>query len=338
MKRGGDLHPARPDCWPPNRAAPGNSGRADRRQCDVLVSPGGCAPGLAHVPSFGRNPRGSPDFLAYPVPKACMHVLGTGVPRCLGVARSASSPKAAQALGCSLIPGSGSRLAGSPAWHRLPQCPGYGQWVSYCCVVFVIGSGFCLGVGFGNPASPGWGLRWVCLGTVCGVAPILPAGVCGVCGWAWVSACTPPFLVRILGRAWLFARSACTPLFPVLVYGVGLRAGVCVSAAPCWGVCVLVCPFRVVSCTSWLGVLCGGVWLGLGLCRAPPLLAGALGRVCVSVHAPLVPRLSWPGYAAWACVLGSGFGCAPPLLVGLLGCVCRRACASLAPALPGGRL
>ena len=60
---------------------------------------------LAHVPSFGRNPRGSPDFLAYPVPKACMHVLGTGVPRCLGVARSASCPKAAQALGCSLTPG-----------------------------------------------------------------------------------------------------------------------------------------------------------------------------------------------------------------------------------------
>ena len=60
---------------------------------------------LAHVPSFGRNPRGSPDFLAYPVPKACMHVLGTRVPRRLGVARSASSRKAAQALGCSLTPG-----------------------------------------------------------------------------------------------------------------------------------------------------------------------------------------------------------------------------------------
>ena len=54
---------------------------------------------LAHVPSFGRKARGSPDFLAYPVPKACMHVLGSGVPRCLGVACSASSPKAAQALG-----------------------------------------------------------------------------------------------------------------------------------------------------------------------------------------------------------------------------------------------
>ena len=60
---------------------------------------------LGHVPSFGRNPRGSPDFLAYPVPKTCMHVLGTRVPRRLGVARSASSPKAAQALGCSLTPG-----------------------------------------------------------------------------------------------------------------------------------------------------------------------------------------------------------------------------------------
>ena len=34
-----------------------------------------------------------------------MHVLGTGVLRCLVVARSASSPKAAQALGCSLTPG-----------------------------------------------------------------------------------------------------------------------------------------------------------------------------------------------------------------------------------------
>ena len=60
---------------------------------------------LAHVLSFGRNSRGSPDLLAYPVPKACMHVLGTGVPMRLGVARSASSPKATLALGCSLTPG-----------------------------------------------------------------------------------------------------------------------------------------------------------------------------------------------------------------------------------------
>ena len=61
---------------------------------------------LAHVSSFRRNPRGSTDFLAYPVPKAYQrHRLGTWVPRCLDVAHSASSPKAAQALGCSSTPG-----------------------------------------------------------------------------------------------------------------------------------------------------------------------------------------------------------------------------------------
>ena len=90
--RGGDLHLPRTDWWPPTK----------RPQ----ATPGGLiAAVLGHVPSFGRDPRGSPDFLAYPVPKACMHVLGTGSPRCLGVARSASSFKAAQALGCSLTPG-----------------------------------------------------------------------------------------------------------------------------------------------------------------------------------------------------------------------------------------
>ena len=105
MKRGGGLHPARPDCWPPTKRPRATPGGLITGSVNVLVSPGGCAPVLAHIPSFGRNPRGSPDFLAYPVPKACMHVLGTGVLRRLGVARSASSPKAAQALGCSLTLG-----------------------------------------------------------------------------------------------------------------------------------------------------------------------------------------------------------------------------------------
>ena len=43
-------------------------------------------------------------------------------------------------------------------------------------------------MGFVNPASPGWGLGWVCLGTVCGVVPLVWA-VCGVRGWASVSTC-----------------------------------------------------------------------------------------------------------------------------------------------------
>ena len=39
-----------------------------------------------------------------------------------------------------------------------------------------------------TPARCGWGLGWVCLGSVCGVVPLLLA-VCGVRGWALVSAC-----------------------------------------------------------------------------------------------------------------------------------------------------
>ena len=39
-----------------------------------------------------------------------------------------------------------------------------------------------------TPARRGWGLGWVCLGSVCGVVPLLPA-VCGVRGWALVWAC-----------------------------------------------------------------------------------------------------------------------------------------------------
>ena len=71
---------------------------------------------------------------------------------------------------------------------HLPQCPGCGHWVSYCCAAFVFGSGLRLGVGFVNPASPGWGLGSVCLGAVCGVVPLVSA-VCGVRGWGSVSAC-----------------------------------------------------------------------------------------------------------------------------------------------------
>ena len=52
----------------------------------------------------------------------------------------------------------------------------------------MFGSGWRLGAGFVNPASPGWGLGWVCLGTVCGVVPLVSA-LCGVRGWASVLAC-----------------------------------------------------------------------------------------------------------------------------------------------------
>ena len=324
---------------------------------------------LAHVPSFGRNPRGSPDFLAYPVPKACMHVLGTMVPRRLGVARSASSPKAAQALGCSLTPG--LRISfGRVTCMARAQCPGYGHWFSYCCVVFVCGSGLCLGSGFGcAPPLLAGVLGWVC---VCVPAPLVPRHSWLGCA-VWVCVLGLGFRLRPATPGWgvgvcacSCARSACTP--PLL-------AGVCGA-------------LRLYPATPGWGVRRGCVCFGLGFGCAPPLLAGVLGCVCARAPAPLVPRHSWLGCAAWVCVLwlgfrlrpatpgwgvgvfvcscvhsactppllagvcgalrlypatpgwgvrcgcvcfGLGFGCAPPLLAGVLGCVCARAPAPLVP-------
>ena len=120
---------------------------------------------LAHVPSFGRNPRGSPDFLAYPVPKACMHVLGTRVPRRLGVARSASCPKAAQALGCSLTPGLGISFGRVTCMARAASVPRL-----WALVFPTVVRRLCLG--------PVGGWVWVLL-----TPPVL-AGVLGGCVWA----------------------------------------------------------------------------------------------------------------------------------------------------------
>ena len=226
---------------------------------------------LAHIPSFGRNPRGSPDFLAYAVPKACMHVLGTGVPRCLNVARSASSPKAAQALVCSFTPGLRISFGWVTCMARAASLPGL--WT----LGFLLLRGACVWVwvvvGFGfrlRPATPGWGV--------------------GVC-------------VR------LCARSACTLLLLAGVCGAGVCGWVRVPAAPrhsslgCRGLCLLVCALRLHPATPGWGVQCGCVGFGSGFGCAPPLLAGVLGCVCAYVRAPLVPRHSWLGRTAWVCVL-----------------------------------
>ena len=258
---------------------------------------------LAHVPSFGRNPRGSPDFLVYPVPKACMHVLGTKVPRCLGVARSASSPKAAQALGCSLTPWLWIPFGRVTCTARAASVPGLWTLGSLllrgaCVWVWVV-------VGFGfrlRPATPRWGV-----------------GVC-VC---------------------LCACSACTPLLPAGVCGVGVCAWARVSAAPrhswprCWVVCVLVCAPRLHPATPGWVVRCGCVCFGSGFGCAPPLLAGMLGCVCACVRALLVPRHSWLGCAACVLCLGSGLGCAPLLLAGVSGFVSALCAPRLHPPTPG---
>ena len=96
--------------------------------------------------------------------------------------------------------------------------------------------------------------------------------------------------------------------------------------------CVFLCASRPVPCPSWQGVRCGGVCSGLGCSRAPPLLAGVLGRVCVCVRAPLVPRHSWLGCAVWACVLGLDSRlCHATLGWGVGVCVCSCVCPACTP-------
>ena len=191
MKRGGGLHPARPDCWPPTKRPRATLGGLIAASVTCLSRREGLPPCLRTSPHLGGTLEDHRTSWRIPFPRhACMFlVLGF---RGAWVSHAPPRvPKQRRPQDAALPPVSGSRLAGSPAWHGLLQCLGCGHWVSYCCAAFVFGSGWRLGVGFVNPASPGWGLGWVCLGTVCGVVPLVSA-VCGVRGWASVSACFLP--------------------------------------------------------------------------------------------------------------------------------------------------
>ena len=255
---------------------------------------------LAHVPSFGRNPRGSPDFLAYPVPKACMHVLGTRVPRRLGVARSASSHKAAQALGCSLTPGLRISFGRVTCMARAASVPGLwalGFLLLACVCGWVgvaVGRGFCLPL------------------------PVV-AGVLGGCVWArfvvFPLFCRL-FVVFVVG---LWCRPAfgtcvvsCAFPLPPAVSGSGVRCGrACrarVSAVPrpSWLGCRVV--FFALFCFFFSGCrvsLSRALW---SLAPSPFFRAGLLAFFfCLLVSVPLFPvgRCSWLGVA--------GFGWVVPL-------------------------
>ena len=232
-------------------------------------------------------------------------------------------PKQRGPWDAALPPVSGSRLAGSPAWHGLPQCPGCGHWVSYCCAAFVFGSGMRLGVGFVNPASPGWGLGWVCLGTVCGVVPLVYA-VCGVRGWGSVSAC----LWDVCG----FARAPLAPRcfwFWRAVWACVLGPGL--GCAQPFLAGLSGCVFCAFFPLFFAGCPCPG---SCGPCRPIPFLSGWAASisffvVCVCMfRCPLsrwaaVPGLVLPVLAGWSpCAsLGvlssvpSGGGVWPPLVV-----------------------
>ena len=275
---------------------------------------------LAHVPSFGRNPRGSPDFLAYPVPKACMHVLGTRVPRRLGVARSASSPKAALALGCSLTPGLRISFGRVTCMARAASVPGL--WA----LGFLLLACVC-----------GW-VRVAFGGGFCLPLPVV-AGVLGGCVWARfvvLSLFCRLFVVFVVG---LWCRPAlgtcvvsCAFPLPPAISGFGVRCG---RACGAW--------VSAVPRPSWLGCrvvffalfFFSGCWVSpsRALWSLPPspfFRAGLLAFVffflsaCFGAPFPAGPLfLAWccrfwlggPPVPVWGsclrCPLGGGFG---PLL------------------------
>ena len=155
------------------------------------------------------------------------------------------------------------------------------------------------------PARCGWGLGWVCLGSVCGVVPLLPA-VCGVRGWALVSAC----FRDLCG----FVRVSLAPA----VSGSGVRCG-----RACWA------RVSAVPRHSWLG--CRVVFFALfffffflpllgvlvpGLVVSPPVSFLSGWAACFFFF--FFFCLFWCPFSRWAAVPGLVL----PVLAGWSPCAC----------------
>ena len=287
-----------------------------------------------------------------------MLVLRTGVPGRLGVARSASSPKAAQALGCSLTPGLRisfwvTCMAQAASVHGLWTL-GFLLLCGACVSVWVVfGLGFRL-----RPATPGWGDGvCVCLRARSARTPPFLARLGGVvvCAWAPVSA-APRY--SWLG-CWVLWVLVC-PLrsyLPLLAGVIGVH--VCARArflAPprhswlrCWGVRVSA-RLRLYPATPGWGLRCGRVCLGLSFGCALPVLVELCGVVGVLGFRfglrPAIPGWCWR--ACFACTLpflgGVCDACALvrvlafklPILAWVIGCVCLFACSSCTPPILAG--
>ena len=172
-------------------------------------------------------------------------------------------------------------------------------------------------MGFVNPGSPGWGLGWVCLGTVFGVVPLVSA-VCGVRGWGSVSACLWDVCgfvgAPLAPRRFRFRRAvwAC-----VLGPGLGCAQPFLARLSGCVFCAFFFCPGRCGTCPS-IPFLSG--WAGGSLFFSFFFLL-------VSVSLFPLGRCSWLGVAGcgwvvplclfWGaclrCLLGGGGW--PPLVV-----------------------
>ena len=146
-------------------------------------------------------------------------------------------------------------------------------------------------MGFVNLASPGWGLGWVCLGTVCGVVPLVSA-VCGVRGWASISACFWDVCgsvgVSLAPRRFRFRRAvwAC-----VLGPGLGCAQPFLAGLSGCV-LCAFV--FSFVSLFFLFSRLCGP-------CPSIPFLSGWAGGSPFFFFRFSVPSPRGPLSLAWCC-------------------------------------
>ena len=149
-----------------------------------------------------------------------------------------------------------------------------------------------------SPARRGWGLGWVCLGSVCDVVPLLPA-VCGVRGWALVSARFRDVcgFVRVSLAPRRF-RFRCAVWACVLGPGLGCAPPFLAGLSGC-----VFCAFFFSGC--WLSPS-RALW---SLPPSPFFLAGLLAFFfffwCLLVSVPLFPvgRCSWLGVAGFCWVV-----------------------------------
>ena len=204
------------------------------------------------------------------------------------VARSASSPKAVQALRCSLTPGLRVVFGRVPCMARAASVPGL--WT----LAFLLVCGACVGVWFPRqPCQPWLGSRVRVLGYGFRLRPDTPTwrswGVCFGLGFAF----TPPILAGLLGCVPLYTRSASTPPFQAGVCGACVRARVLDLPHTLWLGCVVsvcACRFRFwphpANPCSGVGRVC------LCACSActRPFLAGMCSvGVCSPVRVSAAP-------------------------------------------------
>ena len=188
--------------------------------------------------------------------------------------------------------------------------------------------------------GPGCGLVWV------QVTPPVLAGVLGGCVWVRFVAsslfCRLGFVVFVVQLRFRLSYGTCVVacalrLHPA-VFGSGVRSGRacwglgfgCVPPllGGCWGVCVLVRPSRVVSCSSWLGVLCGGACLCARPACSPPSPAGVCCvGVCAGPGSRLCPALLGRVVGVCFCFCVSCFG----FVMSVARCPCPGPCGPCPP-------